>query len=163
MTDEAIMESVTTGDINFGTRQLLREPLSTAFGEMREERRYLSGCTLTFAIDTSGEMLRAVLVDEDGTERVVDIGKTPEGFDPARERMTAQAAGNPGEYLMVTQIPGNNSSIRYLDRTDITGVAIEKGKPVTFKLNPERGNRQLTPPGTVISVTGFKVNPTPIV
>src|ERR1035437_323058 len=98
---------VHNGELNFGTMRPLIEPLTTAFGEMRRKSEYLFGCKLNFPLDVRGEMIRVALIEEDGTEKIVDIGRTPEGFDPASEHMVAQAAGDVGEYLMIMQTPGN--------------------------------------------------------
>lgn len=157
MPDQTSAELTPNDNINFGVTTQMKEALKTSFGAAMQEKQYPFGCTLNHAINTQGVMVRVVLVEEDGIERTIDTGKTPVGFDPAIERMTAQAAGDPGEYLMITQTQGNRPSVRYLDETDIDHVPVVKGRPVIFNHNPKR-NRQIMPSGVVKTVNGYKIS-----
>ena len=139
--------------------EVLPQPITDSFGRFTKKWTYTEGCDVGHELNgTVGEVV--IAVDEsDGSKKLVSIGRTPKAWLPSSGGKQIADAGEPGEYLLVSQShkdPNNpTSTFRYLDEKDINGVEIRNGADNPQLNASKRRNIQHQITGRVTKVVGF--------
>lgn len=146
-------------DIGVGASEPLRQPITDSFGTFRERKDYISGCNLDEILENPGQVVTFSAEDDDSV-RNVEIGRVPRDFDPSQGGRAIGDAGSPNEYLLSVKTTtkatqASKLSFRYLDKSEIEDVIIQKGKEATFKPHAN-GSRQVVLRGTVSSVSTLR-------
>lgn len=146
-------------DIGVGVPEPLPEPITDSFGTFRERKKYISGCNLSKILENQGHVV-TFNAEDDESVRNVEIGRVPREFDPTQGGKAIREAGQPNDYLLSVKTTnkatkGSRLSFRYLDKSEIDDVVIEKGKEASFKPHAN-GTRQVVLRGTISSVSTLR-------
>ncbi len=145
---------------------------------LTQELTYTDGCVPLWELsDDPGKGVKVVMwrreVPGQKDPLFCAVMRTPDNYRSGEELPFADpddsGPGEPGEYIPSLQQPSGLIKYRYLDEVDLAGddsltqrVVIQKGNPVTiFRPNSARpiadgSARQLSMPGTVIDVVGYR-------
>lgn len=142
------------------SRERLSEPIESNFGSKTEKRTLEIGRAKILEEIKAGQLLMFTVITEDGKNKVIEIGHTPDENNPSRggEKMVGVGRDKreAGKYLMLVH-GGEHSptSVRYLSDEELEGVSVAPGDTdLTFNpfMDSESQGRAITVSGTVEKV-----------
>lgn len=151
----------TDANIGLGATEILSKPVTDSFGTFVEKKTYTEGCSLGEVIDQEGRVV-SFTTQQENVVRAVEVGKTPDTYNPNKGGKVIADAGDPTEYLLVVQSKDNTTlqkrqDFRYLDKSEIDGAVIRKGQQAAFQPFVQgQGGRQIVIQGNVTSLFALK-------
>lgn len=140
--------------------QMLPGKMVDGFGTYSTKWEYVGGCMPSSELDKTelGEL--RIDIDDNGTKKIITLGKTPAKWNPAKGGTLIADAGEQGDFLMATANADDIESgleatkFRYLDAQDLAEVRIENGHVFTLAENSSR-NRQINSNGVIEQTSAF--------
>lgn len=147
-----------TDGFGVGRTERLQTPIKDSFGTFNEKKKYFIGCDIGEVLADSDGVVIIEITDGD-TKKVVEVGKTPGGWDPSKGGKLIAEAGEANKYLMAikSKKAGQDPtrSFRYLDESEIKGAGVRRTQEAALQPRSD-GTRQIRMQGIVDNVTSLR-------